>query len=103
MGPQVIWLLGSYALMASFGIVFLETGHSTIGYAILLLFPAIRVARRFRTQGGYRLMGGAGQVSGNISQRGGFASRTEQPFFFWACLFVEILAIAGMAAHFFTR
>ena len=99
MAPQVIWMMVSYAIVASIGMVLLEHDKAAIGIAILILFPTIRIARRFRKEGGYRLIGGAGVVSGDISQRGGFASRAKQPGFFWLCFFLEILTIGGLGIH----
>lgn len=103
MGPQVIWILSSYGIIFSVALAFFMEGQVKIAIALGVLVPAIRVARRFRKNGGYHLMGGAGVVSGTLSQRGGFASRESAPFYFWICFLFELAAIAGFAVRCLTR
>ncbi|MFK7898919.1 MAG: hypothetical protein AB8G23_24025 [Myxococcota bacterium] len=99
MGPQIIWLASSYGIVFSIVLVMLETGRPLLGGALAILFPLIRIYRRFGREGGYRLIGGAGVVSGSLSERGGVATRESSPFFFWACFVAETLTIAGFGLH----
>ncbi|MEL7025063.1 MAG: hypothetical protein AAGL69_15110 [Pseudomonadota bacterium] len=89
MSLQVIWLFVSYAFLIGIGVSLGNAGHQW-GYWLALVIPLIRLARRFSERGGYRLFGIPGNTAGNVGERGGFASRTENRLFFFACTSVEI-------------
>lgn len=99
MAVQVIWLIFSYALLFSIPLLLLDSGNALAAYGLLVLIPVVRISMRFRRSGGYRMIGVAGQVSGNIGERGGFASRSSNRVLFWSCFVVEVVTVLFLSSR----
>ncbi len=90
---QIAWIGSSYALMFSIGGLLLENGNILWSMIFLILFPVLRIARRFKEGKGYYIIGYMGQVGGDMRRPGGLIGRKNRPAEFQFYLFIEILIV----------
>ncbi|MEZ4525487.1 MAG: hypothetical protein R2941_06150 [Desulfobacterales bacterium] len=88
---QIAWLCFSYGLMFAIGGLLLENGNIFWSMVFLILFPLVRIARRFQEGKGYYIIGYMGEVGGDMRRSGGLIGRKNRPAEFQFYLFIEIL------------
>lgn len=100
MGPLVLWLFVAYAFVLGIGAtLFWQTHLTAVGLAVMVVVPMVRIALRFRDGGGYRLA--RSQHGGSLAERGGVASRSENPLWFKVCVAAEIGVVLTLWGLFF--
>ena len=90
---QIAWMGSIYAIMFSIGGLLVENGNILWSMVFFILFPLVRIARRFQEGKGYYVIGYMGQVGGDMRRPGGLISRKKRPAEFQFYLFIEILII----------
>lgn len=96
MGITILWLFVSHAFLIGIGVSLLRADVLVLGLVFALALPGLRVARRFRESGGYRLIGDAGSNWGNLADRGGRVTRATEPLWFKLCFGAELLVLLAL-------
>jgi len=102
MAFQFIWLCVSYGLVFAIAGALRDGGYLAAAIVVAVLFPAVRIANRWRRGEGYCRVGYIGQVGGEVRTPSGPIRRADSPRLFQLMVVVELVIVALLAASVFT-
>jgi hypothetical protein len=90
---QVLWLAVSYAFIGALAGVLLDSGWALGAAGVIILFPVLRIWRRFRPGRGYYLLSFFGEP-GALRDWSIRATRQEYPALFKLMVVIEIAIVS---------
>jgi hypothetical protein len=101
MAFQIIWLCVSYGLVFAIAAALRDGGYLAAAIVVAVLFPAVRIASRWRKGEGYYRIGYIGRVGGEMRTPSGPIRRADSPQLFQLMMVVELVIVALLAISVF--
>jgi len=101
MAFQIIWLCVSYGLVFAIAAALRQGGYLAAAIVVAVLFPAVRIAMRWRKGEGYYRIGYIGRVGGEMRTPSGPIRRADSPQLFQLMVLVELVIVGLLAISVF--